>query len=106
MARASAKFWAASFVVLVIGAADIAGPLCRPAAAQQTSAANNDSWYSPITRGFSKVGHALDPAPSEPRVADDDAIALKSKGKPSANSCCAWSAVRRGGQAPRRRTAV
>ena len=84
MARVSAKFWTAFFAILVVGAADFAGPLCRSAAAEQTNAANNDSWYSPITRGFSKMGHALDPKPSEPKVADDDAIALKSKSKPSA----------------------
>ena len=56
MARVSAKFWTAFFAILVVGAADFAGPLCRSAAAEQTNAANNDSWYSPITRGFSKMG--------------------------------------------------
>ena len=83
MTRVSAKFWTVSFVLLVLGAADVAGPLCQHAPAQQSNATNNESWYSPITRGFNKIGHALDPKPSKTTVPEDDAIALKCKGKPS-----------------------
>ena len=86
--RVSAKFWTVSLVLLVLGAADVVGPLCRSASAQQANATDNESWYTPITssvkRGFNKIGQALDPKPSQPVVAEDDAIALKNKGKPSA----------------------
>ncbi|MFZ1936423.1 MAG: tetratricopeptide repeat protein [Thermoguttaceae bacterium] len=87
MKRISAKFWTACFVLLVLGAADLAGLICRPASAQQSNAASGDSWYTPITsgvkRGFNKIGEALDPNASKTATPEDDAISLKSKSKPS-----------------------
>ena len=85
--RLSLKLWTVSFALLVLGAADIAGPLCQYAPAQQSSTTNNDSWYTPITssvkRGFNKIGQVLDPKPAKTAVPEDDAITLKSQGKPS-----------------------
>jgi tetratricopeptide (TPR) repeat protein len=87
--RLSAKSWTALLAIFVIGVADVAGLLCRSASAQESNAANNQSWSSSFTssvkRGFSKIGHALDPKGSSTKAApEDDAIALKNPGKPSA----------------------
>lgn len=86
MTRLSAKFWAVPLAILALGAVDVAGLLCPAALAQQSgnpNDPNNQSWTSSIKRGFSKVGHALDPKPSSKKPgSEDDAISLNSKVKP------------------------
>jgi tetratricopeptide (TPR) repeat protein len=77
-------------VLLVLSAFDGAGLLCRTAFAQQTNDQNSQSgqsWGGSITSGvksgFSKIGHALNPAPpSKAPAPEDDAVSLKSKSKP------------------------
>lgn len=84
MRNASATLWIAGLAVL-LGVADIAGPLCRPVAAQQPA---NQSWYTPITSGvksgFDKVGKAITPSTPKKSAPEDDATSLKSPSKPSA----------------------
>ncbi len=85
--RISAKFWTACFALVVLGG-EVAGPLCRPVAAQEPNTASNQSWYTPITsgvkRGFGKIGEAFDSKSSSKTPApEDDAVSLKSAGKPS-----------------------
>ena len=89
VAKPWAKFWIVPLVLFWLGAADALGPLCSLALAQQPAASENKSWWdsitSPVKKGFSKIGDALNPN-SKPAAkapgAEDDAISLKSKGKP------------------------
>jgi len=84
--RLSAKFRAASFVLLVFGAADGAGLLCRTALAQQPNDPNQQSWSSSITSsvktGFNKIGHVFDSKSPKTPAPEDDAVSLKGKAKP------------------------
>ena len=87
MTRLSARFWTASLVLLVLGAADGAGLLSRAALAQQPNDPSNESRTSSISsgvkRGFSKIGHAFDPSPAaKTPPPEDDAVSLKGKSKP------------------------
>ena len=86
--RLSPKFWSVPLTLLIAGAVDLAGILSSAALAQQTSPSNNESWpasiSSSVKRGFSNIGKALDPKPSHDAIPEDDAVSLKSKGKPGA----------------------
>jgi tetratricopeptide (TPR) repeat protein len=87
VARLSPGYWAVPLVILSLGMANVLGPLCSVAAAQQSTSSESKSWTesitSPFKQGFDKLGRALNPKPSAsvPGI-EDDAVSLKGKAKP------------------------
>ena len=82
VARLWAGYWAVLLALLVSGMANVAGPWCPCAHAQQATDPANKSWTDSITAPFKKLGQAFSPKPSaSAHVPEDEAVSLKSRGK-------------------------
>lgn len=86
MTRLWPSCWAVPLALLSLAMANVTGPLCPPAHAQQYAPSHGKSWTdsitSPFKQSFEKLGRALDPKPAARSYGpEDDAISLKTKAK-------------------------